>query len=210
MYAYLNGVLAEKTPDTIVIDCGGVGYEIKIPLSTFDMLPEAFETVKLFIYTFYNDEGTRLYGFFTKQEKELFKLLINVNRVGPKTALAILSSMSIKDLITAILTGNAKILSKTPGLGQKSSERLIIELKDKIEMISELDVEKHIYSETQSQNLGLNNGVWTEVENALTSLGYKNFEIRKALQNVKADDKTTTQEIVKNCIKYIYLKRNEV
>jgi Holliday junction DNA helicase RuvA len=207
MYSYLNGILTEKTPDTVVIDCGGIGFEMKIALSTFDLLPELFENVKLHIYTFYNDEGTRLFGFYSKQEKELFKLLINVNRVGPKTALAILSSISIKDLITAILTNNANIISKTPGLGKKSSERLIIELKDKIEHISELDIEA---SKSTNTNLGLNNEMWSEIESALINLGYKNFEIRGAMQNVKITDKMATPEVIKNCIKYIYLKRNEI
>ena len=210
MYSFLNGLLAEKMPDTIVIECGGIGFELKIPLSTFEMLPEIFETVKLFVYTFHNEEGTRLFGFFTKQEKELFKLLINVNRVGPKTALAILSSISIKDLVTAILTNNSTIIAKTPGLGKKSAERLIIELKDKIEIISELEQEKNKSFETEQQNLGFNYEMMTEVDTALISLGYKNFEIRKALQNVKITEKMTTQEVVKDCIKYIYLKRNEI
>jgi len=202
--------LSEKTPDTVVIDCNGIGFELKIPLSTFDMLPAVFEVTKLFVYTFHNDEGTRLFGFLSKQEKELFKLLINVNRVGPKTALAILSSISIKDLITAILTGNSNIIAKTPGLGKKSAERLIIELKDKIEIISELDTKKIKTSVTESHNLGLNNDMFQEVESALVSLGYKNYEIRKALQNVKITNIMTIQEVVKECIKYIYLKRNEI
>ncbi|MCL2062806.1 MAG: Holliday junction branch migration protein RuvA [Candidatus Cloacimonetes bacterium] len=202
--------MSEKTPDTVVIDCNGIGFELKIPLSTFDMLPAVFEVTKLFVYTFHNDEGTRLFGFLSKQEKELFKLLINVNRVGPKTALAILSSISIKDLITAILTGNSNIIAKTPGLGKKSAERLIIELKDKIEIISELDTKKIKTSVTESHNLGLNNDMFQEVESALVSLGYKNYEIRKALQNVKITNIMTIQEVVKECIKYIYLKRNEI
>jgi Holliday junction DNA helicase RuvA len=209
MYAYLNGQLAEKSPDTVVIDCNGIGFELKIPLSTFEQLPELFEPVKLFVYTYQNEEGTRLFGFFRKQEKELFKLLININRIGPKLALAILSTISIKDLITAIISNNTNIIAKTPGLGKKSAERLIVELKDKIEEISELDAETYKNNVIDSDKSGLINGVWNEVETALLALGYKPFEVRKALQNVKFSDNVSTQEIVKNCIKYIYMKRNE-
>ena len=210
MYSYLDGILTEKTPNTVVVDCNGIGFELKIPLSTFDNLPDMFEKIKLYIYSFHNEEGTRLFGFFTKQEKELFSLLITINRVGPKIALAILSSISIKDLIKAIMTNNSNIIAKTPGLGKKSSERLIIELKDKIEQIADLDIEKTTSSVTFSPDLGLNNEIWSEVETALVSLGYKNFEIRMALQSVKITEKISTQDVVKSCIKHIYLKRNEI
>ena len=210
MYSYLNGLLTEKTPDLVVIECNGIGFEVKIPLSTFDQLPDKNQSVKLLIYTYHNDEGTKLFGFFKQQEKELFKLLINVNRIGPKIGLAILSSLSVKELIKAIISNNDNIISKTPGLGKKSAQRLIIELKDKINDISELDIETaqitQNIQETNQQESGLLN---QEVESALTALGYKPYEIKKAFQNIKFTDKMTTQEIVKSCIKYIYLKRNE-
>jgi len=213
MYAYLNGILAERTPDMVVIDCGGVGYELKIPLSTFDQLPEVLETVKLYVHTYSNEDGTKLFGFKTKNEKEMFKLLINLNRIGPKLALAIMSTMSIKELITAIISNNTTMIEKTPGVGKKSAERLIVELKDKIEDISELDNERLKYLETNSKNevnnIGMKNEILIEVDSALTALGYKNHEIRKALQSIKFSDNVSTQEVVKSCIKFIYLKRNE-
>ena len=209
MYAYLNGVLTEKSPDMVVIDCNGIGFELKIPLSTFEQLPDLDEMTKLNVYTLQNDEGTRLFGFFTKAEKELFKLLININRIGPKLGLAILSSMTIPELLKAIISGNPKAIAKTPGLGNKSAERLIIELKDKIEQISEFDIEMNKNTATPAGNNSIIDTVWNEVETALLSLGYKSFEVRKALQNVKFADKMTTEELVKNCIKYIYMKRNE-
>ena len=209
MYSYLQGILSEKTADTVVIDCNGVGFELKISLSTYDLLPGVNETIKLFVYTLTNDEGTRLFGFYHKQEKELFKLLINVNRIGPKIALSILSSMTIEDLIKAIISENPKIIAKTPGLGNKSAERLIIELKDKIELISGLDLEMTKNRAINKTGLGAVDTLFNEVEAALLSLGYKPFEIRKALQSIKIDDKMTSEEILKVCIKDIYVKRNE-
>ena len=210
MYSYLKGILSEKNADIVVIDCSGIGFELRIPLSTYDMLPDLYQDIKLYVYTYHNDEGTKLFGFFTKQEKELFKLLININRIGPKLALAILSTISLRDLISAIITNNTILVSKTPGLGKKSAERLIIELKDKIEFISELDTEQHFSDVTNSHKISSNNTVMSEVETALSSLGFKNFEIRKAMQSIKITDSALTQDIVKDCIKFIYLKRNEI
>ena len=212
MYSYLNGILAEKTPDSVVIDCGGVGYELKIPLSTFELLPAQDEQVKLFVFTYQNDDGIRLFGFYKKQEKELFKLLININKIGPKTALALMSSISIKELITAIISQNFMTLTKAPGMGKKTAERLIVELKDKIEDISALDdsdKQTHTPEQSEINSLGMNTDQWTEVESALSQLGFKQFEIRKALQSTKINNKSNTSEIVKDCIKFIYLKRNE-
>ena len=209
MYSYLNGILTEKTADQAVIDCNGIGFELKIPLSTFEELPAVNEKAKLYVYTYHNEDGTKLFGFYSKQEKDLFRLLININGVGPKSALALMSSITIGDLITAIITQNVNIITKAPGFGKKTAERLIVELKDKIENISDLDVKKSQSLETDLSNSSLLNSMMTEVESALVSLGFKPQEIRKTLQNVKISDDMSIQDVVKSCIKYIYMKRNE-
>jgi len=209
MYSYFTGTLAEKAPDQIVIDVNGIGFELKIPLSTYNALPEHNDTVKIYVYTHQTEDDTRLFGFATKPEKELFKLLINVNKIGPKLALALMSYVSITDLLTAIVTQNYTIIAQTPGFGKKTAERLIIELKDKIESISSLDVKRQTENETNLPQSSLNSIMINEVENALTSLGYKPFEIRKTLTSVPIDSDMSIEDIVKACIKYIYLKRNE-
>ena len=209
MYSYLNGILTEKTADQAVIDCNGIGFELKIPLSTFEELPAVSDKAKLYVYTYHNEDGTKLFGFYSKQEKDLFRLLININGVGPKSALALMSSITIGDLITAIITQNVNIITKAPGFGKKTAERLIVELKDKIENISDLDVKKSQSLETDLSTSSLLNSMMTEVESALVSLGFKPLEIRKTLQNVKISDDMSIQDVVKSCIKYIYLKRNE-
>jgi Holliday junction DNA helicase RuvA len=207
MYSYFNGTLTEKTADMVVIDCAGVGYELKIPLSTFDLLPALNETVKLFVHYYHNDDGTKLFGFFSKQEKDIFKLLINVNGIGPKSALSLMSAISIKDLLTAIVTQNHLLIAKAPGFGKKTAERLIVELKDKIEDISEIEMQTS--NVTEPQNSSFNSNMWSEVESALIALGFKPIEIRKTLQSVQISDSMSIEEIVKTCIKYIYLKRND-
>lgn len=202
MYSYLKGILTEKEPDKVTIDCNGIGFEVKIPLSTFDQLPALNENTKLLIHTYHNDEGTRLFGFFNQSEKDLFRLLINVSRIGPKIALSILSTLSVNDLINAVITNNDTIISKSPGLGKKSAQRLIIELKDKISEISNQDT-------GPDKNISISFDKWEEVETALNSLGYKSFEIKKAIKELSFKESDKTQDIVKSCIKYIYQKRNE-
>ncbi len=202
MYSYLNGILTDKTPNCVTIDCNGIGFEVKIPLSTFEALPESNEKVKLLIYTYHNDEGTRLFGFYTQAEKDTFKLLINVSRIGPRIALSILSTLSVSELISAVLYNSDFVISKTPGLGKKSAQRLIIELKDKISEISQDRTISHTNSSISSDK-------WQEVDTALMALGFKTYEIKKATQELSFNDTDKTQDIVKACIKYIYMKRNE-
>jgi Holliday junction DNA helicase RuvA len=212
MYAYLKGILAEKSPDLVVIDCHGVGYEVKIPLSTFELLPPPSETVLLYIYTYHNEDGTKLFGFFHKNEKELFRLLININKIGPKTALALLSYISIKELINAIVTQNYTIITKAPGFGKKTAERLCMELKDKIDDITELDTKVPHPStdiDTRHSDTAVSTDMWHDIESAMTALGFRSNEIRHTLQNVKISENMSTQEALKVCIQYSYMKRNE-
>src|SRR5512136_260857 len=132
MIARLTGKLAVKNPGEIILDVGGVGYQVFIPLSTFYELPERGEVLSLQIHTQVRDDAIELYGFLTLQEKEVFKLLLGVSKIGPKLANSILSGISVEELKTAIVTGNILKLNGIPGIGKKTAERLILELKDKI------------------------------------------------------------------------------
>jgi Holliday junction DNA helicase RuvA len=202
MYEYINGILTQKTPVSIVIECGGVGYEIFIPLSTFDNLPEIGKQVKVQIHYSFNEiDGVRLFGFFSVEEKELFRYLISISKIGPKIALSILSGLSVEDLIHAIQTGNVDLISTIPGIGKKTAERLNIELKDKVSNIK-------IAGETYISKLGISEIV-QEAETALITLGYRQFEIRKEIsRQIKNNDFTTSEEIIKAIIKSLYKKRN--
>jgi Holliday junction DNA helicase RuvA len=132
MIARLTGKLTTKNPGEVILDVGGVGYQVFIPLSTFYELPERGESLSLQIYTAVRENAIELYGFLTLQEKELFKLLLNVSKIGPKLAQNILSGISSEDLKTAIITGDILKLNAIPGIGKKTAERLILELKDKV------------------------------------------------------------------------------
>lgn len=203
MFAYLKGLLTEKNPSSVVIECNGVGYDIKIPLSTFENLPDLNEIVKLYTHVHFNaEDGTRLFGFFSVQEKELFRMLISINRVGPRIALSILSSLSVIDIVHSIQNGNFKLLSTAPGLGVKSAQKMIIELKDKI---NEIDI---VQSSTVLNN-DYNNEKFKEAETALLTLGFKIYEISRALREINFNKNASTQEVIKLCIKHLYQKRNE-
>ena len=134
MYAYIKGELAEINTDHIVVEAGGIGYQVFISLQTFDYLPSVGENLKIYTYLYLREDAMILYGFLTKDDLELFKLLISVSGIGPKGGLAILSTLEADDLRFAILSGDAKAISKAPGVGGKTAQRVILELKDKLSL----------------------------------------------------------------------------
>lgn len=202
MISYLKGLLSRKEPVIAIIDCQGVGYEVNIPLSTFDKLPEIGNEVKLLVHYSFNEvDGTRLFGFITSEEKELFRHLIAISKIGPKLALSILSGLSVEDLIHAILMGDVSLLVTIPGIGKKSAERLIIELKDRVGSI-------HADQLLKEGGIGRSDMI-KEAESALLTLGYKQFEIRKVFSALlKEQEFASSEEIVKAGIKALYKKRS--
>jgi len=201
MISYLKGILAKKTPFSAVVDCNGIGYEINIPLSTFDKLPEIGKTVEIQIhFTMNESEGIRLFGFWTLEEKEMFRQLLFISKIGPKTAISVLSGISVPNLIRAVQTGDVKLISTVPGIGKKSAERLIIELKDKVGKIA--------FEDVPIADLGKMD-IIREAESALITLGYKLYEIRKVLFRLtKENDFDSSEELLKAVIKDLYKKRN--
>lgn len=131
MIAHLTGLLRQKTLETCVVDVGGVGYEVFVPLTTLSQLPQEGERVSLFVHTAVREDAISLYGFASARERTAFRLLISVSGVGPKLALSILS-IAADDLVRAISSGDLSRLSSIPGIGKKTAERLVLELKDKI------------------------------------------------------------------------------
>jgi Holliday junction DNA helicase RuvA len=202
MFAYISGKLINKTPIQAVIDANGIGYEIHIPLKTFDKLPEKGEKTSLFIYfSFTESEGIRLFGFASSEEKELFKILISVSKIGPKIALSVLSSVSVNDFISAIHFNDLKLIASVPGLGKKTAERLVIELKDKVGKIDTLKL----------PSLSDDRAFVFEAESALTTLGYKPVNIRAAMNELlKKQTFHSSEELIKAVIKYLYNQSNGI
>lgn len=133
MIAHLRGILIEKHPHEVIVECGGVGYAISVPVSTFTALPDLQQEARVHVYTAVREDAIVLYGFVTREEKSLFERLITVSSIGPKLAVTILSGMAAPDLIVAIRTGDTARLVRIPGVGKKTAERIVLELKDKLQ-----------------------------------------------------------------------------
>ena len=180
MYAYIKGEIVGITEDNLVLECNNIGYNIRIPLSVAQRLPGIGETVKIYTYTSVREDAFQLFGFLSKDDLEIYKKLIAVNGIGPKGALSILSAMSADDLRFAILSGDAKAISKAPGIGNKSAERIILELRDKVPLMSESASLDSFSENDTSANAEAKN----EALEALTALGYSPSEALKALRQI--------------------------
>ncbi|NLJ41212.1 MAG: Holliday junction branch migration protein RuvA [Clostridiales bacterium] len=193
MFAYIQGILKEVQPQKVVIETGGIGYEIKIPESLVPKLPERGRTVKLHTYFNVREDAQELYGFFDREEKSIFEKLITVTGIGPRVAMAILSSLAPAQIALAIVTGDIKALCTAPGVGKKTAQRLILELKEKI------DKETLIGSAYQGSNFELLNQK-NEVIEALVALGYQSLEAQRALDAIEGKDQDVS-ELIKASLK---------
>jgi holliday junction DNA helicase RuvA len=175
MIGQLRGRLADKRPNQVMVDVGGVGYLVAVPLSTYAALGELHTEVTLLIHTHVREDALSLYGFLSSREKHFFELLLGASGVGPSLALKILSGMSVEELVPAIRTGDLSRLTKIPGVGRKTAERMVVELKDKLEAVA-IAEEKLPASKA---------GVEADVVSALTNLGYDG----RAAENAVAEGK---------------------
>ena len=198
MIALIRGTLAYKSIDHVIIDVGGVGYRLSIPLSTFYSLPETGE-VSLFTHTHVREDALLLFGFLSIEEKDLFIILIGISGVGPKLAVNILSHIPVGDLKRAIAEGDIKRLSGLPGIGKKTAERLVLELKDKVGPIDELPASLDTTSVTGSTTSTLMN----DVISALVNLGYKENMARKVLENMELAPDLTMEDALKGALKIL-------
>lgn len=196
MITSIKGTLTEISPTDITIDVDGVGYEILIPLSSFDRLPKVGSECKILTYLHVREDIHQLYGFMTHDERDLFKLLITVSGIGPKTALTILSGMNIENLKNAIASGNTDLLSEIPGIGKKTAQRIIVELRDKIGGFS-IKMPKSIPKE---EELIINDAI-----RALINLGYKQLPAQSAVEKTLAESKgeIRLEEFLKKALKYL-------
>ena len=177
MIAYLRGVLAEKEVTRVVVECHGVGYEAAIPLSTFDRLPAEGAEVKLYTHHEVREDAQLLFGFATKPERDMFRLVTTVSGVGPKLALAVLSGLTVGDLQLAVSQGDAKRLAAVKGIGKKTAARIVVELKDKINPIEAL---ANATAETSREQ----GAVLRDAMLALAALGFSEDIARAKVQQV--------------------------
>lgn len=201
MISFLKGFIEEKNEKSIFLDVRGVGYEVFMPTGSSSQLPGVGEEVKLHTYLQISENGIGLYGFLTKDELNVFKLLITVNGIGPKGAVGILSALSANDLRLAVLADDDKAIAKAPGIGPKTAKKLILELKDKFHLEDALE-EIAAPAKMVSHGSEVNDAAMEAVQ-ALTALGYSNSDALKAVRMADTKEMTNTEEILKAALKQL-------
>ena len=205
MIAFVRGEIENISEDNVVIDTGGIGYNVKISAGTADRLPGLGREVKLYTYTCVREDAFWLYGFLTRDELEIFKKLITVNGIGPKGGLAILSVMTTDDLRFAIMSGDARAIAKAPGIGAKTAGRVILELKDKI-FLEDTLIQKEMDSYTGASSEE-NNSAGNEAVEALVALGYSASDALRAVKQVYSEpsaEELDAETILKQALKHIF------
>lgn len=200
MIALLSGKIAYKGVSHIVVEVQGIGYRVFIPLTTFYELPEMGETVTLHIHTSVRDDAINLFGFYSRQERELFQLMISVSGIGPKVAMNILSGISSSELLEAISAGNLARLVTIPGIGKKMAERLILELREKVK--KKISMEAAGAADAKRK---INDEMMEDVLSALVNLGYKTNAARDALTKAASDagDQLVMDQLLKKTLQIL-------
>lgn len=198
MISYIKGELVELTENAIVLDHDGMGFLIMMPASILAKLPAVGSELKVHTYLYVKEDALDLYGFLTKDDLKVFRLLITVSGIGPKGALAILSTMSPDDLRFAVLAGDSKTISKAPGIGSKTAQKLIIELKDKLKIEDVLDGGADGGYETQSD---MGDTAAAEAVMALTALGYSSADATRAVRQVDGGADMDSEALLKAALK---------
>lgn len=201
MISYIRGTLVDCEEDKVIVDVGGVGYGIYMAGSAMGMLPPAGSEVKLHTYLSVKEDAMKLYGFFTRDALRVFKLLIGVNGIGPKGGLGVLSVLSPDDLRFAVLSNDVKAICAAPGIGKKTAEKLILELKDKLHLEDVLD---HLEEAPASGGSSGGQGeVQSEAVQALVALGYGSTEALRAVKQVEMQADTDVETVLKQALKYM-------
>ena len=202
MISYIRGTLAEKNEDSAVVEAHGVGYQIFVPVPVLSELPPLGESVKIYTYFSVREDGMSLFGFLSRQDLAMFKQLIGVNGIGPKSALGILSALRPDVLRMAVASGDAKTISRAPGVGPKTAQRIILDLKDKIRpedvlaggLEESLAVPEEISGVRQAGK---------EAVEALTALGYSAAEAAGAVKKVKITEEMTAEDVLKGALRHL-------
>lgn len=201
MIGYIRGELVESRPGKIVVDVNGIGYNVIVSEGTRDELPSIGNEIKVYTYTSVREDAVTLYGFLERDSLDMFYMLLGVSGVGPKGAQMILSVFSVPDLKYAIITENSTLISKAPTIGKKTAERIIIDLKDKI------DKEELLAPSSQVNDIGKNEkleGAALDAVDALAALGYDKREATKAVMSIEHVEELDTNMILKQALKYLF------
>ena len=202
MISYLRGTLAEKNEDSAVVEAHGVGYQIFVPVPVLSELPPLGESVKIYTYFSVREDGMSLFGFLSRQDLAMFKQLIGVNGIGPKSALGILSALRPDVLRMAVASGDAKTISRAPGVGPKTAQRIILDLKDKIrpEDVLAGGLEESLAVPEEISGVGQ---AGKEAVEALTALGYSAAEAAGVVKKVKITEEMTAEDVLKGALRHL-------
>lgn len=201
MISYIRGELAAVSEDKIIVDVKGVGYGIFMPKQSMTLLPPVGNEVKIHTFLNVKEDAMQLFGFVTKDDLDVFKLVIGVNGIGPKGGLNILSQLSADGLRFAVLSNDVKAISASPGIGKKTAEKLILELKDKLSLE---DVLEHNQEQVTS-TYAAGSGVQSEAVQALVALGYSNTEALKAVKKVAITESSKVEDVLKQALKFMMI-----
>ena len=199
MISYIKGELTEVFEDTVVVERNGIGYNIRVPGSVLDRLPSVGSSVRIYTYLYVKEDAMNLFGFLSRDYLSVFKLLLNVSGIGPKGALAILSTIGPDDLRFAVLSEDVKTISSAPGIGAKTAKRLIIELKDKLKLAEVFETALANKEKASSENDVL--FARNEAVEALVALGYASAQAMKAVQQVENAEEKDSEQILKEALK---------
>ncbi len=202
MIAFVKGQLEDISEENAEIDVGNMGVNVKISARTASLLPGMGKTVKLFTYTLVREDTFNLYGFLTRDDLDIFKKLITVNGIGPKGGLAILSVLSADELRFAVLSGDSAAIARAPGVGKKTAERVILDLKDKISLEDTL-VHKEMQT-SKDEAASVDGRARTEAVEALTALGYSSSEALRAVKSVPEGESMDVETLLKQALKNLF------
>ena len=205
MFSYIKGTLEEYWEDTVVIESGGIGWNIHVPLSVLDRLPHVGAQMKVYTSFQVKEDSMTLYGFLSRQDLKMFNQLLGVNGIGPKAALGILSSLTPDDLRMAIIAEDAKAIAKAPGIGPKTAKRVILDLKDKISMDDVLPLQfagGQAEANVAAAASGVD-GAGKEAIEALVALGYSPTEATKAVRQVEIKEGMNAEAVLKASLKFL-------
>lgn len=198
MYSYIKGTLEEIYEDRIVVENNGIGYQMDVPTTLVANLPALGDVVKIYTYLHVKEDCFSLFGFLEKDQLRIFKMMLNVSGIGPKGALGILSTLSPDQLRIAVASDDAKTIAKSPGIGSKTAQKLIIELKDKIHLE---DVIEHGFAQTKAATSVKTQALVTEAVEALTSLGYSLKEAKEAVGMLEVTEGMSVEDVLKASLK---------
>lgn len=207
MISYVRGTLEERAEDSVVIDNNGMGYRVYVAATVMERLPALGQPIKVYTYFQVKEDGMSLFGFLNRDDLQVFRLLLGVNGIGPKGALGVLSVLSADDLRFAVLSGDAKAIAKAPGVGNKTAQKVILELKDKVELQDAIEKKLGREEETaDAKTAGAVGGMAKEeAVMALAALGYSSTEALKAVSKVELTEEMDAEDILKQALKHMNL-----